>query len=224
MNHRKKQRECPNPLFLKWLEEWRDEAKEKNSKLQYTYGKAATALKKYPLPLSCGKDAMILDNIGEMIARRLDEAMAKYIASNKQEWLGYQRYLPSRTHVVCLLKRHQVFLPRAQHSLGREECSRVTAPAATHANTPLTYPPSTLLGALYLSMVDIAVPPPTLCMPSNAKPATKSPSEKEDVVKLIDSGNVCAQLGTPPIFLLKATLHLCIIASVTWWFQWFILV
>jgi len=85
MNHRKKQRECPNPLFLKWLEEWRDEAKEKNSKLQYTYGKAATALKKYPLPLSCGKDAMILDNIGEMIARRLDEAMAKYIASNKQE-------------------------------------------------------------------------------------------------------------------------------------------
>lgn len=39
MNHRKKQRECPNPLFLKWLEEWRDEAKEKNSKLQYTYGK-----------------------------------------------------------------------------------------------------------------------------------------------------------------------------------------
>ena len=66
------------------------------------------------------------------------------------EWLGYQRYLPSRTHVVCLLKRHQVLLPRAQHSLGREECSRVSARATTHANTPLTYPPSTLLGALYI--------------------------------------------------------------------------
>ena len=39
MNHRKKQRECPNPLFLKWLEDWRDEAKQKNSKLQFTYGK-----------------------------------------------------------------------------------------------------------------------------------------------------------------------------------------
>ena len=38
-NRRKKQRECPNPLFLKWLEQWRDEAKQKNSKLQYTYGK-----------------------------------------------------------------------------------------------------------------------------------------------------------------------------------------
>lgn len=39
MSNRKKQRVCPNPLFLKWLEDWRDEAKEKNSKLQYTYGK-----------------------------------------------------------------------------------------------------------------------------------------------------------------------------------------
>ncbi|KAM7436322.1 Crossover junction endonuclease mus81 [Porites harrisoni] len=84
MSNRKKQRVCPNPLFLKWLEDWRDEAKEKNSKLQYTYGKAASAVRKYPLPLRCGKDAMILDNIGEMIARRLDEAMAKYNASNQQ--------------------------------------------------------------------------------------------------------------------------------------------
>ncbi|XP_067031660.1 crossover junction endonuclease MUS81-like isoform X1 [Acropora muricata] len=81
-NRRKKQRECPNPLFLKWLELWRDEAKQKNSKLQYTYGKAATALRKYPLPLSCGKEAMILDNIGDMIARRLDEAMEKHNACN----------------------------------------------------------------------------------------------------------------------------------------------
>ena len=39
MSNRKKQRVCPNPLFLKWLEDWRDEAKAKNSKLQYTYGK-----------------------------------------------------------------------------------------------------------------------------------------------------------------------------------------
>lgn len=44
MNNRKKQRECPNPLFLKWLEEWRDEAKQKNSKLQYTYGKVSQVL------------------------------------------------------------------------------------------------------------------------------------------------------------------------------------
>lgn len=30
---------CPNPLFLKWLTELRDEAKEKGLKIQYTYQK-----------------------------------------------------------------------------------------------------------------------------------------------------------------------------------------
>ncbi|CAH3044617.1 unnamed protein product [Pocillopora meandrina] len=83
--HRKKQQKCPNPLFLKCLEDWRDEAKQRNSKLQHTYAKAAAAMKKYPLPLSCGKEAMILDNIGAMIARRLDEAMVKHSVNNHQE-------------------------------------------------------------------------------------------------------------------------------------------
>lgn len=30
---------CPNPLFLKWLTELRDEAKEKGLKIHYTYHK-----------------------------------------------------------------------------------------------------------------------------------------------------------------------------------------
>lgn len=29
--------ECPNPLFVKWVEEWRDEAREEGSKVQYAY-------------------------------------------------------------------------------------------------------------------------------------------------------------------------------------------
>lgn len=36
---RKTIRECPNPLFLKWLERWRDETKAKDSKMQYVYNK-----------------------------------------------------------------------------------------------------------------------------------------------------------------------------------------
>lgn len=50
-NRRKKQRQCPNPLFLKWLEEWRDEAKQKNSKLQHTYGKVREQKAKYPVAI-----------------------------------------------------------------------------------------------------------------------------------------------------------------------------
>ena len=30
---------CPNPLFVKWVEEWRDEAREEGSKVQYAYTK-----------------------------------------------------------------------------------------------------------------------------------------------------------------------------------------
>ena len=30
---------CPNPLFVKWVEEFRDQAKEKGSKSHYTYTK-----------------------------------------------------------------------------------------------------------------------------------------------------------------------------------------
>lgn len=38
---RKMIKECPNPLFLKWLERWRDEAKAKESKMQYVYSKVS---------------------------------------------------------------------------------------------------------------------------------------------------------------------------------------
>ena len=30
---------CPNSLFVRWVEEWRDEAREKGMKTQYAYAK-----------------------------------------------------------------------------------------------------------------------------------------------------------------------------------------
>lgn len=36
---KKKCDQCPNPLFIQWLTEWRDSAAEKGMKSQYTYGK-----------------------------------------------------------------------------------------------------------------------------------------------------------------------------------------
>ena len=30
---------CPNPLFVQWLTEWRDDAAGKGQKAQYTYAK-----------------------------------------------------------------------------------------------------------------------------------------------------------------------------------------
>ncbi|XP_047433210.1 crossover junction endonuclease MUS81 [Mugil cephalus] len=73
---------CPNPLFLKWLTELRDEAKEKGLKIQYTYQKAISSLNKYPLPLQNAKEAKILQNFGDGICKILDQKLQRYYREN----------------------------------------------------------------------------------------------------------------------------------------------
>ncbi|XP_076828762.1 structure-specific endonuclease subunit MUS81 [Brachyhypopomus gauderio] len=73
---------CPNPLFLQWLTEMRDHAKEKGLKTQYVYQKAIHSLKKYPLPLKNGKEAKILQNFGDGICKILDERLQKHYKEN----------------------------------------------------------------------------------------------------------------------------------------------
>ncbi|TDG99539.1 hypothetical protein EPR50_G00194730 [Perca flavescens] len=73
---------CPNPLFLKWLTELRDEAKEKGLKIQYTYQKAIGSLNKYPLPLQNAKEAKILQNFGDGICKILDQKLQRYLKEN----------------------------------------------------------------------------------------------------------------------------------------------
>jgi ERCC4-type nuclease len=74
---------CTNPLFVKWVEEWRDQAREEGSKVQYAYTKALNSLKKYPLPLTSGEEAKILDHIGEKLAKKLDKRLAQYRAEEE---------------------------------------------------------------------------------------------------------------------------------------------
>lgn len=69
---------CPNPLFLQWLTELRDEAKEKGLKIHYTYQKAINSLNKYPLPLKNAKEAKILQNFGDGICKILDDKLQRY--------------------------------------------------------------------------------------------------------------------------------------------------
>ncbi|XP_034713011.1 crossover junction endonuclease MUS81 isoform X2 [Etheostoma cragini] len=73
---------CPNPLFLRWLTELRDEAKEKGLKIQYTYQKAISSLNKYPLPLQNAKEAKILQNFGDGICKILDQKLQRYLKEN----------------------------------------------------------------------------------------------------------------------------------------------
>ncbi|XP_041842673.1 crossover junction endonuclease MUS81 [Melanotaenia boesemani] len=73
---------CPNPLFLQWLTELRDEAKERGLKIQHTYQKAISSLSKYPLPLQNAKEAKILQNFGDGICKILDEKLQRYYREN----------------------------------------------------------------------------------------------------------------------------------------------
>ncbi|XP_071833553.1 crossover junction endonuclease MUS81-like isoform X2 [Apostichopus japonicus] len=82
LKRKKKVNQNPNPLFTRWLTEWRDEAAEKGRKTQYAFGKALRALKKYPMPLSTGKSCSILDSFGDKICKMLDKKLEDYIAEN----------------------------------------------------------------------------------------------------------------------------------------------
>ncbi|XP_034954625.1 crossover junction endonuclease MUS81 isoform X2 [Zootoca vivipara] len=69
----------PNPLFTRWLQEWRDQAAERGRlRSQRAYERALSSLHKYPLPLRSGREARILQYFGEHICRQLDERLERH--------------------------------------------------------------------------------------------------------------------------------------------------
>lgn len=80
---------CPNPLFEKWLEEWRNEAAEKNSDVQYCYAKALESLRKYPITLKSGKECLILKNFGTKLCLKLDQKLTEYKNNHSEEFVDH---------------------------------------------------------------------------------------------------------------------------------------
>lgn len=88
---------APNRLFVKYLTEWKDRAKERGDKSAHTYGRALKSLKKYPLPLQCGEEAKILEHIGDKICKMLDNCLEKDADENGMtaaEYLAKSRKVP----------------------------------------------------------------------------------------------------------------------------------
>lgn len=80
MNNSKKKRitmklKSPNPLFEKWLIEWRDKARGENSKMEFCFTMALQSLKRYPLPLESGRDCNILKGFGEKLCLMIDNKL-----------------------------------------------------------------------------------------------------------------------------------------------------
>lgn len=69
---------CPNPLFEKWLLEWKDEANQRDSKLKFTYSRALMTLRKYPLPLKSGRECLILKYFGAQLCDKLDRKLEEH--------------------------------------------------------------------------------------------------------------------------------------------------
>ncbi|XP_028626833.1 crossover junction endonuclease MUS81 isoform X2 [Grammomys surdaster] len=72
---------CPNPLFVRWLTEWRDEAASRGRHTRFVFQKALRSLQRYPLPLRSGKEAKILQHFGDRLCRMLDEKLKQHLAS-----------------------------------------------------------------------------------------------------------------------------------------------
>uniref|UniRef100_F6Q225 Crossover junction endonuclease MUS81 n=1 Tax=Bos taurus TaxID=9913 RepID=F6Q225_BOVIN len=72
---------CPNPLFVRWLTEWRDEAASRGRRTQFVFQKALRSLRRYPLPLRSGKEAKILQHFGDGLCRMLDQRLQQHKAS-----------------------------------------------------------------------------------------------------------------------------------------------
>ncbi|XP_049636120.1 crossover junction endonuclease MUS81 [Suncus etruscus] len=72
---------CPNPLFVRWLTEWRDEAASKGRRTRFVFQKALRSLRRYPLPLHSGKEAKILQHFGDGLCRMLDQRLQQHRAS-----------------------------------------------------------------------------------------------------------------------------------------------
>ncbi|XP_062949786.1 crossover junction endonuclease MUS81 [Cynocephalus volans] len=72
---------CPNPLFVRWLTEWRDEAASRGRRTRFVFQKALRSLRRYPLPLRSGKEAKILQHFGDGLCRMLDERLQQHRTS-----------------------------------------------------------------------------------------------------------------------------------------------
>ncbi|XP_051823010.1 crossover junction endonuclease MUS81 [Antechinus flavipes] len=72
---------CANPLFVRWLREWRDEAADRGLRTRFVYQKALRSLLRYPLPLRSGKEAKILQHFGDALCRMLDRRLEQHRAS-----------------------------------------------------------------------------------------------------------------------------------------------
>ena len=78
------QSSCVNPVFEKWIVEWRDDAIARDLQSRHTYTKCLSSLRKYPLPMQSGKECKILEGFGDKICKQIDDNLKDFLAAGGQ--------------------------------------------------------------------------------------------------------------------------------------------
>lgn len=73
---------CANPLLLGWVQEWVDQARERNSKGLTTYRKAYAALKACPVTFQHPSQLQQLKGFGPKLCDRLTDKLEKHCREN----------------------------------------------------------------------------------------------------------------------------------------------
>ncbi|PWY92039.1 endonuclease MUS81 [Aspergillus heteromorphus CBS 117.55] len=73
---------CANPLLLGWIQEWLDQARERNSKGVIVYKKAYESMKACPLVFHHPSEAQQLNGLGPKLCDRLTEKLKAYCEEN----------------------------------------------------------------------------------------------------------------------------------------------
>ncbi|KAG0307720.1 Crossover junction endonuclease mus81 [Dissophora globulifera] len=73
---------CGNPLYLEWIGEWMERARENNSNSYYFYRKAYDSMAKYPTRFTHPSEAMCLTGIGEKTVIKLEKKLEEYCKDN----------------------------------------------------------------------------------------------------------------------------------------------
>lgn len=150
---------CPNPLFVRWLTEWRDEAASRGRRTRFVFQKALRSLRRYPMPLRSGKEAKILQHFGDGLCRMLDQRLQQHRASGGDHGpegppAGTQEapepgparakagrpggYWPARhsgARAVLLLLYSERLNPSGRHFLTKEELLQRCARTAPRTHT-----------------------------------------------------------------------------------------
>ncbi|KAG5439110.1 hypothetical protein PCANB_001409 [Pneumocystis canis] len=74
--------QCGNPLYLQWVSEWMQEAKEKNQKSYNVFKTAYNSLLSCPITFSEPSEARKLKGIGHVICARIEKRLKEYQLSH----------------------------------------------------------------------------------------------------------------------------------------------